>query len=444
MSFYIETLGCARNQVDSEILAGDLVKNGLIQVMEPEQAEVILVNTCSFVQDAVEESIDTILALAGHKKNALCRHLGVVGCLPQRFQEDIAASLPEVDFFAGTGAYFSILSFLEKGSLLQKGECLDCPFPETAPLHTNEMPRIRENPFSAYLKVAEGCSRHCTYCIIPKLRGKQRSRPLSDLVLEAKRLAGEGVLELNLVAQETTDWGRDLHTGERIADLVRKLSDVLTPQVWIRLLYGHPLTISDDLLDLMAKKPNFCSYLDIPVQHASDTILKRMGREYGKKELLDLFKRIRMKVPDVTLRTTLITGFPGETEEDFLQLIDFVKQVSFDHLGVFVYSDMEDLPSHGLKNHVPQEIAERRRDVIMEIQAEISWKKNQEKLGSIQPVLVEKCGDDGVLEGRIISQAPEVDGITYVDGTNLSSGDRVLVEITDAFDYDLAGVVVEP
>ncbi|MDL2286552.1 30S ribosomal protein S12 methylthiotransferase RimO [Desulfococcaceae bacterium OttesenSCG-928-F15] len=443
MNFYIETLGCARNQVDSEVLAGHLVKNGLFQVLTPEEAELIFINTCSFVQDAVEESIDTILALAEYKKTGKCTLLVVAGCLPERFQAGIVQSLPEVDFFAGTAAYFSILSFIEKERSSQKSESLLCPDPKTAPLHTKDMPRIRNTAHSAYLKVAEGCSRHCTYCIIPKLRGIQRSRPLHDLVAEAGALVLEGVRELNLVAQETTDWGRDLHTGENIADLVRALCDSLEPRVWIRLLYGHPLSISDELLFLMAERKNFCSYLDIPIQHASDAVLRRMGREYGKGELLNLFKRIRAKVPDITLRTTLITGFPGESEEDFLELLEFVKEISFDHLGVFVYSDMEDLPSHHLKDHVPPEIAEQRRDAIMEVQAEISWKKNQEKVGKVFSVLIEGEGESGMAEGRAGFLAPEVDGLIYVDGADFRPGDFVRVEISDAFDYDLAGTVVD-
>lgn len=443
ISFYIETLGCARNQVDSEILAGHLVRNGLVQEQAPEKAKLILVNTCSFVQDAVDESIDRILALAPYKTKGACRYFIVAGCLPERFQADIAEALPEVDFFAGTGAYFSILSFVQQGKTDQKSGRLCCPSPETAPLHTRDMLRVRGTGHSAYLKIAEGCSRRCTYCIIPQLRGRQRSRPLDDLVAEAERLVLEGARELNLVAQETTDWGRDLTSRQGIADLVRALCDGPGSDVWIRLLYGHPLSISDPLLQLMAERSNFCSYLDIPVQHASDSVLRRMGRDYTRKDLVSLFDAIRTKVRDVALRTTLITGFPGETEEDFLQLVDFVKTTTFDHLGVFAYSDMDDLPSHHLKNHVPFDLAQRRRDVLMEIQAEISWKKNQERLGTVYPVLIENCGKDGMAEGRASFQAPEVDGVFYVDGADFSPGMRVQVEVTDAFDYDLAGMVVD-
>ncbi|TWI74130.1 ribosomal protein S12 methylthiotransferase [Desulfobotulus alkaliphilus] len=444
MKCYIETLGCARNQVDSEVLAGHLSLAGFPGANHPEDAEIIVINTCGFIQDAIDDSIDTILELAAYRREGPCRYLIVAGCLPERFQEDILESLPEVDFFAGTAAYFSILSFLEKGEAFtrERGNIF-CPDPVSAPLQTAEMERHRAQVHTAYLKVAEGCSRHCTYCIIPMLRGVQRSRSLEDIVAEARNLTESGVRELVLVAQETTDWGRDLAGGRTICDLVRAVCDAVGDGVWVRLLYGHPESLSDDLLDLMAEKKNFCSYLDLPVQHASDTVLRRMGRHYTRRDLHSLFSRIREKVEDVVLRTTLITGFPGESEEDFQELLAFVRTMRFDHLGVFTYSDMEDLPSHHLKNHVPPELAAARRDAVMEVQARISWEKNRQRLGKRYPVLIEKLSEGELAEGRTPFQAPEVDGITYVDGSGFQVGDVVLLEITDAFDYDLAGNVVD-
>lgn len=445
MKFYIETLGCARNQVDSEILTGHLLQAGFVKTREAEDAEAIIVNTCGFIQDAIDGSIDAILDLVPYRKKGSCQTFIVAGCLPERFQEDIESALPEVDFFAGTAAYFSIIDFLEKKEVLLNAENrVCCPAPESAPLHNAFMPRLVSQSHFAYIKIAEGCSRHCTYCIIPHLRGVQRSRSLKDIVEEAKVLVAHGIRELVLVAQETTDWGRDLKTDHTLTDLVAAVCDAVGERIWVRLLYGHPESLSDSLLDLMAQRKNICPYLDLPVQHASDTVLRRMGRPYTRAFLTALFARIREKVPGVALRTTLITGFPGETETDFLSLLDFVKEIRFDHLGVFTYSDMDDLPSHHLPGHIAPEVAAARRDAIMEVQAGISWEKNQQRLGQRYPVLIEALVEGDMAEGRTPFQAPEVDGITYVDGESLAEADMVDVLITDAFDYDLAGNVVDP
>ncbi|MCW7754735.1 30S ribosomal protein S12 methylthiotransferase RimO [Desulfobotulus sp. H1] len=444
MKCYIETLGCARNQVDSEVLAGHMVRAGYPLAEGPEDAAIIIVNTCGFIQDAIDDSIDTILELASFRKGGLCRYLIVAGCLPERFQEDIAVSLPEVDFFAGTAAYFSILSFLEEEDIFMKENgSVFCPDPVKAPLQTAAMPRFRVAVHTAYLKIAEGCSRHCTYCIIPRLRGVQRSRSLHDVVAEARNLVSQGVKEVVLVAQETTDWGKDLQNGQNICDLVAEVCDAVGEKVWVRLLYGHPESLRDDLLDLMASRDNFCSYLDLPVQHAADGVLRRMGRHYTNEGLRALFSRIRAKVADVSLRTTLITGFPGETEDDFEILLAFVRDIRFDHLGVFLYSDLDDLPSHRLNNHVPPEVAAARRDRLMEVQAGISWERHQSKIGNKYEVLIEGVPEGDLAEGRTRFQAPEVDGITFVDGSGLAGGDVVTIEVTDAFDYDLAGNVVD-
>lgn len=444
MKVYVETLGCVRNQVDSEVLAGTLARDGWEVTEEAAAAEAIVVNTCSFIMDAVDSSVDTILALSEHKKTGACRYLVVGGCLPERFQGDIATSLPEVDFFAGAGAYPRIRERLR--AILQAkapaAERIFCPDPMDNPLQTAATPRLRTEPFTAYLKVAEGCSRKCTYCIIPKLRGVQRSRSLEDIVAETRLLVADGVKEIVLVAQETTDWGSDLAPKGNIAGLVDAVCRETAGKAWVRLLYGHPESITEALLEVMARHDHLCPYFDIPIQHAADGVLKKMGRHYRKSDLLDLFSKIREKVPGAVLRTTVIVGFPGETEADVETLLHFVETVRFDHLGVFVYSDMEDLPSHRLPDHVAPEVAAGRYDAVMAAQAEISYANNQKRLDATCEVLVELVPEEGLAEGRTRFQAPEVDGITYVDGENLKPGDVVRITVTDAFDYDLAGDVV--
>ena len=441
MKLYLETLGCARNQVDSEVLSGQLALDGWEMVEEPESADAIVVNTCGFVGDAIDASVDAILELSEHKKGGNCRYLVVGGCLPERFQEDIATSLPEVDYFAGTGAYDTIRArlFPLLSGAVPEGETQVFPDPESLPLHHADMARHLEDPVSAYLKIAEGCTRRCTYCIIPKLRGNQRSRELRDLTAEVRKLLARGIKEIVLVAQETTDWGHDLSPRQHVADLVAAVSDVVGDAGWVRFLYGHPESLDDRLLDVVGSRKNVCSYFDLPIQHAADGVLKKMGRHYTRAALLELFGKIRTKVPDAVLRTTLITGFPGETEEDVVELMEFMETVRFDHLGVFIYSDMDDLPSHNLPNHVDADLAQERYDSLMAHQAQISFETNQKRLGATFKVLIENIPEEGLAEGRTMYQAPEVDGITYVDGADLHVGDVVEVEITDAHDYDLVG-----
>jgi len=440
MKLFLESLGCARNLVDSEVMLGRLAQAGFDLTREPTEAEIIVVNTCSFIRAAADESIDTILELARFKDSGVCRRLIVTGCLPERYREAVSAALPEVDVFLGTGAFDRIVEAAR--AVVPVQSCL-LPDPDLMPSASGAEPRVQAAPHSAYLKIAEGCSRHCTYCIIPKLRGRQKSRPLESLLAEARALIAAGARELVLVAQDTTAYGRDLAGAPGLDRLLAELAD-LSEGVWIRFLYGHPESISDAVIRTVAERPNICPYFDLPVQHASDRILKRMGRGYGQKDLLTLFASIRARLPRAALRTTVIVGFPGESDDDFNRLLGFVEAVEFDHLGVFTYSDAEDLPSHGLPDPVPPAVARGRRDRLMRRQREISSRRLQAHLGRVLDVLVEEASAEGGYIGRTVFQAPEVDGITYVNAGALEIGQVVKVVITDSLDYDLVGDAVCP
>jgi ribosomal protein S12 methylthiotransferase len=432
---YIESLGCARNQVDSEIMAGRLASAGSLIADDPADADIIVVNTCSFIQSAAEESIDTILALAQYKTSGRCRKLIVAGCLPERYRDASGPALPEVDIFLGTGALDQVVA-AATGSLAA-GACL-LPDPEGIDL---EIPveRRPSSPHAAYLKIAEGCSRHCTYCVIPQLRGRQRSRTTAAILAEARSLIGDGVREITLVAQETTAYGTDLDSPASLAQLMAALA-ALDSSIWIRFLYGHPQTLSPDLLETIARFPNLCPYFDIPIQHAADGVLKRMGRRYTGDDLERLFSRIRAAIPQAALRTTVLTGFPGETESDVDRLADFIQRVRFDHLGVFCYSDAEDLPSHGLDGHVPPRTAQDRRDRLMSLQREISEDKLAAFHGSTLPVLVEKEAEPAIYVARTMFQAPEVDGCMLVRSERpLPPGTFVKVRVVETMEYDLIG-----
>lgn len=435
---YIESLGCARNQVDSETMAGQLQLAGWSMVQDPAQAEVIVVNTCSFVASAIDESIDTILELAQQKKTGRCRRLVVAGCLPERFGDAIVDALPEVDQFLGTGAFARIVEAV--AGKMPRGSCL-LPDPDSIPMDPKTA-RQREQTHTAYLKIAEGCSRHCTYCIIPQLRGRQKSRPLGQILEEARELITDGVRELNLVAQDTTAYGQDLDAGVGFDTLLNRLAES-AGDTWIRFLYGHPESITERVIEAVASHDNLCPYFDLPVQHAAANVLRKMNRHCDRRQMLDLFGRIRAAVPDAAIRTTLIVGFPGETETDFQTLMDFVEKVRFDHLGVFIYSDAEDLPSHRLPGHVPAEVARMRYDALMEKQMQISADNLTAMVGRRMPVLVENQIEPHLFEGRSMRQAPEVDGLTFVrtgpGGPNVLMGQPTRVRITDALEYDLIG-----
>ncbi len=437
-SIYIESLGCARNQVDSETMAGQLQLAGWSLTRDPSEATVIVVNTCSFVTSAINESIDTILELAGFKKKGRCRKLVVAGCLPERFREDIVDALPEVDQFIGTGAFGRIVDAVNDD--LAGQTCL-LPDPDRIPI-AKIAQRKREKPYSAYLKIAEGCSRHCTYCIIPRLRGRQKSRPMAQILDEAGALITSGARELNLVAQDTTFYGRDLNVPIAFDTLLARLAG-MAGDTWVRFLYGHPESITDAVIETIASHDNLCPYFALPIQHAADPVLKKMGRHYNPSRLMELFERIRTTVPGAVIRTTLIVGFPGETDADFETLMKFVERVKFDHLGVFTYSDADDLPSHMLSGHVDPQVARSRYDAVMARQMEISAENLAGMIGRSMPVLIESSPEPDLCEGRSPLQAPEVDGITFVrtapGAAPLSVGQVVSVAITETLEYDLIG-----
>jgi len=438
MKLHLASLGCARNLVDSEVMLGRLKHSGWTITEDPAEAETIIVNTCSFIESAVNESIDTILELAAFKKNGSCRKLIVAGCLPERYREDIVAALPEVDVFLGTGAYDKIIQAVD-GTLATPGCIL--PDPNLTLLQAHDIPRVQSRAHMAYIKIAEGCDRHCTYCIIPTLRGRQKSRLPGPIVAEALSLIKTGVKELVLVAQDTTAYGRDLNPPTDLSCLLEELAS-LSGQVWFRVLYGHPESIQPAMIQTIADHPNICSYFDIPIQHADPMVLKRMGRQYSRDDLKRLYEKIRTLCPDAALRTTVIVGFPGETDKAFRELMDFVNHIRFDHLGVFTYSDAEDIPSHRLSGHVSAQKAQDRLDQLMSFQAEISYRNNCKHVGKTYQVLVEEKQAGKTFIGRTAFQAPEVDGITTIRGGGLKTGCFRSVKITDAQDYDLSGEAI--
>jgi ribosomal protein S12 methylthiotransferase len=455
MKLYLLSLGCARNLVDSEIMMGRIKRAGWTIVEEPEAAEVIVVNTCSFIEDAADESIEMILELAQYKQTGSCQRLVVAGCLPERYREEIANQMPEVDAFLGTGAFDQIVTAVEGANPLDG--CL-LPDPDRNPAQDKDAPRALSESHMAYLKVAEGCSRQCTYCIIPKLRGKKRSRPPQEVIVEAQNLLDAGVKELVLVAQDTTSYGKDLQPKVNLGQLVESLAGLpvnptrqpgahvdgnAADHAWIRVLYGHPESIDDAFIKTVASHPNVCSYFDIPIQHVSRPILKKMGRQYKRDDLRRLFDKIRSQVSDAVLRTTLILGFPGETEKDFETLLRFIEDIRFDHLGVFLYSDSGDLPSHALPDHVPAGVAQERYDQLMSCQLDISAQNYQKYIGQTLEVLVEEAVEDRLYAGRATFQAPEVDGMTYIklgEGQSQArTGSFVRIKVTDSMEYDLIG-----
>lgn len=441
-TLYLKSLGCARNQVDSEQMLGWLQGAEWQVVHTPEKASVIIVNTCCFIEDAADESIDAILALCVYKEKGSCRRLVVTGCLPERYREEIIDALPEVDIFLGTGAFNRIIDAVE-GRLDASG-CL-LPDPDRISMASNT--RIRPEYPTAYLKIAEGCDRRCTYCIIPQLRGRQKSRPVEDIINEASYLISEGVKEITLVSQDTTFYGKDLSDQQGLGSLLDRLACLPEAKdAWIRFLYGHPESIESDVIEVVAKHPNLCPYFDIPIQHANSKILKLMGRRYSHRNIKDLFSDIRTRIPQAALRTTVIVGFPGETDSDFRELCDVVEEIGFDHLGVFTYSDSYDLMSHGLSDHVNKKLAQKRRKILMQRQQKLSARNNQKYLGREIKVLVESFQEKNLFLGRGIFQAPEVDGLIYLhDRQNISRckvGNFYQARIIDALEYDLIGEVV--
>jgi ribosomal protein S12 methylthiotransferase len=436
---YFISLGCAKNRVDSEVMLGQLRAQGYRITETPEKAAVIIVNTCSFIRSAVEESIATILEAARFKEQGLCRVLGVAGCFPQRYGEELAGRLPEVDFFLGTESFWGIARHVREALIRTGGTTFDLK-PDPA-LWREPWKRVLTTPLgTAYLKIAEGCSNRCAYCTIPDIRGPFRSRDPKVLVREAESLAAQGVKELILVAQDTTAYGGDLSRPASLMDLITSLAGI-EPLQWIRLLYLRPERVTPRLLETLAALEKVCPYLDIPIQHASNRILKAMNRPYRQRALRALFRRIRRTWPQVALRTTVMVGFPGEEEGDFQELQHFIEEIEFDHLGVFRYSPEEGTPANLLPGKVAKKTMTKRYNLLLARQKKISQAHNRDFIGRVEPVLITgpSAESEWLLEGRTRFQAPEVDGVVYITDGSPRIGEINAVKIIAAHPYDLVG-----
>lgn len=439
MKILFISLGCDKNLADSEEMLGLLTAGGHEITDDETQADAIVINTCCFIKDAKEESVETILEMAEYKKTGSCHALIVTGCMAQRYQKEIIEEVPEVDAVLGTTSYGDIVKALEEavaGNHFEEFRDIDY-LPDTGSKRV-----LTTGGHFGYLKIAEGCDKHCTYCIIPKLRGKFRSVPMERLIAQAEDMAEQGVKELILVAQETTVYGKDLYGKKSLHILLKKLCEIRGIR-WIRILYCYPEEIYDELIETIRDEKKICHYLDIPIQHASDRILKRMGRRTSKHELIDIVGKLRKEIPDIVLRTTLITGFPGETEEDHEELKEFVDEMEFDRLGVFTYSPEENTPAAEMADQVPEEVKEERRDELMELQQEISYDRGQDRIGQELLVMIEgKVADESAYIGRTYGDAPKVDGYIFVQtGELLMTGDFAKVRVTGALEYDLIGVL---
>ncbi len=436
----LESLGCSKNLVDAEIMMGILNKKGYKLVGNMEEADIALVNTCGFIESAKQESIETIIEIAQLKETANLKLLIVTGCLAQRYSEELKAEIPEIDAIVGTGSYQNIdeiVAGLEKENKIVSLNDIEFAFNE-------ELPRYVSTPsYMAYLKISEGCDKHCTYCIIPKLRGKQKSRKMEDIVAEAKDLASRGVKELVIIAQDSTTYGTDIYDGEaKLPQLLEELANIEGIK-WIRIMYSYPESITEELVQVIKKHDNICNYFDMPIQHASNKILKLMNRHTTKEDILSKIEMIRNNIPDATLRTTIITGFPGETEEDFEELLKFAQIVKFDRLGAFAYSREEGTAADKLPDHIEQEVKEQRRDRLMMLQQGISQEVMATKIGKTFEVLIEEQIEKNVYMGRTEGDAEEIDSIVYVKSKrNLKPGEFVMVEINNALEYDLMGDVI--
>ena len=440
MNILFISLGCDKNLVDSEVMLGLLDKKGYQIVDSEEDADIIVVNTCCFIHDAKEESIQTILEMAEYKKEGKLKALIVTGCLAQRYQQEIIDEIPEVDAVLGTTSYDHIVEAVEEALAGNGHVVLE---------DVDALPDVKEKRLVttgghyAYMKIAEGCDKHCTYCIIPKLRGNYRSVPMEKLLAEAKDLADQGVKELILVAQETTVYGKDLYGEKSLHKLLRELCKISGIQ-WIRILYCYPEEIYDELIQTIKEENKVCHYLDLPIQHASDAVLKRMGRRTSKGQLVEIIEKLRKEIPDISLRTTLITGFPGETQEQHEELKDFVDEMEFDRLGVFTYSPEEDTPAATMTEQIPEEVKEDRQAELMELQQEIAFDLAEDMVGREVLVMIEgKVADENAYVGRTYKDAPNVDGLIFINtDEELMSGDFARVRVTGALEYDLIGELI--
>ncbi len=439
------SLGCDKNTVDSEIMIQLLAEKGYEIVKEDDQAEVIVVNTCGFIQDAKEESINTLIEMGQYKESGKLKALVATGCLAERYADQIFEELPEVDAVVGTGSYEKIVDVVEE--LIHGGRGIRAQA-DAGQRDLGYRKRVLTTPgYYGYVKIAEGCDNRCTYCVIPKLRGPFRSRKEEDILREVHDMAEEGVKELMIVAQDITKYGKDLDGVSRLPELLKKIAQVDGIH-WIRLLYCYPEDITPELIQVIAEEPKIVHYVDMPIQHCSDGVLKRMGRHHTKQQLLDVIQALRKAVPDIALRTTLITGFPGETEEDFQEMREFIQEVRFDRLGVFAYSQEEDTPAARMPDQIPEEEKERRKDILMELQQRISSEKSQEMVGESLEVIIEgqipgEEEEEGtkVYSARTYRDAPDIDGFLFLSSSQeYLSGDFVQTQVVGAYEYDLMGV----
>lgn len=443
MNILFVSLGCDKNLVDTEVMLGLLAKKGHQMIDDETQADIVIVNTCCFIHDAKEESIQTILEMAQLKETAVLKKLIVTGCLAQRYKEEILEEIPEVDAVLGTTSYDEIAEVIDglfSDSPMERADARMIMKDVDYLPETQKGRLVTTGGHFAYLKIAEGCDKHCTYCIIPKIRGNFRSVPMEELIDEAKELADQGVKELILVAQETTLYGKDIYGEKSLPRLLKALCKI-QGLWWIRILYCYPEEITDELIQVIKEEPKICHYLDLPIQHASDAILKRMGRKTSKEQLISIIGKLREEIPDITLRTTLITGFPGETDEQHEELMDFVDQMEFERLGVFTYSPEEDTPAAEMPDQISEEIKQDRQAELMELQQDIVFDRNEDLIGEEMLVMIEgKVADENAYVGRTYRDAPNVDGLIFVNtDEELVSGDFAKVKVTGAMDYDLIG-----
>lgn len=434
------SLGCDKNLVDSEVMLGFIRDKGFEITDDETKADVIVINTCCFINDAKEESIETILEMAEYKKTGSLKALIVTGCLAQRYKDDIIKEIEEVDAVLGTTSYENIVETITKvleGNKITKFENIDyLPLDKTKRINTT-------GGYSSYLKIAEGCNKNCTYCIIPKIRGKYRSKPIEKLLEEANQLAEQGTKELILVAQETTIYGIDLYKEKALPKLLRELCKIENIE-WIRILYCYPEEITDELIQTIKQEEKICNYIDMPIQHASDNILKLMGRRTNKKQLIEIINKLREQIPDIVIRTTLITGFPGETKEEHEELLEFVNDMEFERLGVFTYSPEEDTKAANMPNQISESLKEKRKEELMKLQQEIAFEHCESMIGKKLKVFIEgKLPDENIFIGRTYMDAPNVDGYIFVKSyKELMSGEIVDVYVDRASEYDLTGEVL--
>lgn len=436
---FISTLGCAKNLVDSEMMLGTLVKNDYLQTGSIMDADIAIVNTCGFIEAAKEESINEILELAQYKERGNLKHLIVTGCLAQRYSDELLSEIPEIDIVLGTTSFDMILEKIEE----LKGGIRSSLITDIDKHIAEEIPRsLLTDTFSAYIKIAEGCDNHCTYCIIPKLRGKYRSRRQEDILKEARQLAKNGVKELIVIAQDTTKYGLDIYGKKAISDLMRELNEIEGLK-WIRILYSYPEDVDAEFVKAVKECQKVLPYFDMPVQHANDAILKLMNRKTSKQQIKENIDRIRKEIPEASIRTSIIVGFPTETQEQFDELCEFVKEVKFDRLGVFAYSREEDTPAAILEGQIDEDIKQERKNRLMEIQQGISYEKNKTFVGSNLEVMIDEKVEDGLYEGRSYRDMMEIDGLVFVKTQeDLKKGQFVNVKITEALEYDLTGELI--